>query len=320
MSTARVVALSGGVGGAKLALGLYRVLPPDSLTVIVNTGDDFEHLGLTICPDLDTTLYTLAGLANPELGWGRRDETWTFMRTLAALGGESWFRLGDADLALHVERTRRLRSGDSLSDVVAAVAARLGIRAAIVPMSDEAVRTRVTTTHGELAFQEYFVRERCLPTVTAVKFAGADRARPSGSARAALTDAALAAIIICPSNPYLSIDPILAVPGLRELLQAARAPVIAVTPLVSGRAIKGPAAEIMAELGLQPGAATVAAHYEGLIDGFVLDAQDAALAPHLAAALHVTDTVMVSLADRERLASEVLEFAARLRAAGSARS
>jgi LPPG:FO 2-phospho-L-lactate transferase len=320
VSTARVVALSGGVGGAKLALGLYRVLPPDSLTVIVNTGDDFEHLGLTICPDIDTTLYTLAGLANPQLGWGRRDETWTLMRTLAALGGESWFRLGDADLALHVERTRRLRGGESLSEVLAALAARLEIRAAIVPMSDAAVRTRVTTADGELAFQEYFVRERCLPTVTAVKFAGADRARPSERARAALTDAAVAAIIICPSNPYLSIDPILAVPGFRELLQAARAPVIAVTPLVAGRAIKGPTAKIMAELGLQPCAATVAAHYAGLLDGFVLDAQDAAVAPLAGAALHVTDTVMASLADRERLASEVLEFAARLRAAGSERS
>jgi LPPG:FO 2-phospho-L-lactate transferase len=319
VSAARVVALSGGIGGAKLALGLYRVLPPDSLTVIVNTGDDFEHLGLTICPDLDTTLYTLAGLVNPELGWGRRDETWTFMRTLAALGGESWFRLGDADLALHLERTRRLRGGESLSEVMAALAARLEITAAIVPMSDAAVRTRVTTADGELAFQEYFVRERCLPIVTALKFAGADRARVSARARAALTDAAVAAIIICPSNPYLSIDPILAVPGFRELLEAARAPVIAVTPLVAGRAIKGPTAKIMAELGLPPCAATVAAHYAGLIDGFVLDAQDAAAAPLPGAALHVTDTVMVSLADRERLASEVLEFAARLRAAGSAR-
>ena len=320
MSFARVVALCGGVGGAKLALGLYRVLPPDSLTVVVNTGDDFEHLGLTICPDLDTTLYTLAGVANPELGWGRRDETWTFMRTLAELGGDSWFRLGDADLALHVERTRRLRNGDSLSDVVAAVAARLQIRAAIVPMSDEAVRTRVTTPAGELAFQEYFVRERCAPSVTAVTFAGAARARASAGARAALSDAAVAAIIICPSNPYLSIDPILAVPGFRELLQAARAPVIAVTPLVGGRAIKGPTAKIMAELGLEPAAATVAAHYAGLIDGFVLDAQDSALAPLPAAALHVTDTVMLSLADRERLAREVLEFAARLHEPGSARA
>jgi LPPG:FO 2-phospho-L-lactate transferase len=203
---------------------------------------------------------------------------------------------------------------------MAALAARLEITAAIVPMSDAAVRTRVTTADGELAFQEYFVRERCLPIVTALKFAGADRARVSARARAALTDAAVAAIIICPSNPYLSIDPILAVPGFRELLEAARAPVIAVTPLVAGRAIKGPTAKIMAELGLEPAAATVAAHYAGLIDGFVQDAQDRALASLKAAALHVTDTVMVSLADRERLAREVLEFAARLHEAGSARA
>jgi LPPG:FO 2-phospho-L-lactate transferase len=312
LNAPRVVALSGGVGGAKLSLGLYRLLPPDSLAVIVNTGDDFEHLGLTICPDLDTTLYTLAGLANPELGWGRRDETWTFMKTLESLGGESWFRLGDGDLALHVERTRRLKAGETLSAVIAAVAARLGIQATILPMSDDPVRTRVATDAGELAFQDYFVRLRCAPQVRALRFAGAAAAAVAPGALAALAAPQLEAIILCPSNPYLSVDPILAVPGMRAALRSSGAPVIAVTPLVGGEAIKGPTAKIMRELGLAPSPLTIAHHYAGLIDGFVLDARDSALAPQFALPVHVTDTVMVALTDRERLAREALSFAARL--------
>ena len=312
MSASRIVALSGGIGGAKLALGLYRVLPAHALALIVNTGDDFEHLGLTICPDLDTTLYTLAGLSNPQLGWGRRDETWTFMSTLETLGGETWFRLGDADLALHVERTRRLKAGATLSAVIAEVAARFGIEAAILPMADEPVRTRVATRSGELAFQDYFVRQRCEPAITALSFAGAAQATLTAEALRALASPALEAIIICPSNPYLSIDPILAVPGVRAALSAARVPVIAVTPLVGGRAVKGPTAKIMGELGVALAPTAIAAHYEGLIDGFVLDARDAALASQFSTSVEVTDTVMVSLEDRERLAREVLNFAAAL--------
>jgi LPPG:FO 2-phospho-L-lactate transferase len=315
----QIVALSGGIGGAKLALGLYRVLPQHALTVIVNTGDDFEHLGLTVCPDVDTTLYTLADLANPELGWGRRDETWTFMRTLATLGGESWFRLGDADLALHVERTRRLRGGATLSEVTAAVAARFGITAHVVPMSDDPVRTMVGTPEGELAFQEYFVRRRCEPRVTRLRYAGAETARPAPRAHAALASAGLQAIVICPSNPYLSIDPLLAIASLRAQLTAVAAPVIAVTPLVGGRAIKGPTAKIMTELDLPRTPLTVAAHYRDIIDGFVLDSCDAELAGQFDCPVHVCDTVMLSLADRERLAREVLDFAATLRAQKSGR-
>ncbi len=310
--TANIVALSGGIGGAKLALGLYRVLPPQELTVIVNTGDDFEHLGLTVCPDLDTTLYTLAGLANPELGWGRRDETWNFMKTLESLGGETWFRLGDADLALHVERTQRLKAGQTLSAVIAALAARLGIRATILPMSDDPVRTRVATAAGELGFQDYFVRQRCAPEVRALRFEGAAAARVAPGALAALAAPQPRAIILCPSNPYLSVDPLLAVPGMRAALRASGAPLIAVTPIVGGRAIKGPAAKIMGELGLAPSALTIARHYAGLIDGFVLDDRDAALAPQFTLPLHLTNTVMANLTDRERLAREVLDFAARI--------
>jgi len=315
VSAPRVVALSGGIGGAKLALGLYRVLPADTLTVVVNTGDDFEHLGLTVCADLDTTLYTLSGLANTELGWGRRDETWTFMQVLESLGGESWFRLGDGDLALHVERTRRLKSGEPLSEIVADIAQRLGISAQVVPMSDAPVRTRVATAAGELAFQDYFVRRRCEPRVTAIRFEGAAAARPCTRALTALASDALESIVICPSNPYLSVDPILAVPGYREALQAARVPVIAVTPLVGGAAIKGPTAKIMAELGVPRSALAVAHHYQGLIDGFVLDERDAALAAQFDLPVHIADTLMQSLADRERVAREVLAFAAALRAA-----
>jgi LPPG:FO 2-phospho-L-lactate transferase len=315
----QIVALCGGIGGAKLALGLYRVLPQHALSVIVNTGDDFEHLGLTVCPDVDTTLYTLADLANPELGWGRRDETWTFMRTLATLGGESWFRLGDADLALHVERTRRLRGGATLSEVTAAVAARFGITAHVVPMSDDPVRTMVGTPEGELPFQEYFVRRRCEPRVTRLRYAGAETARPAPRAHAALASAGLQAIVICPSNPYLSIDPLLAIASLRAQLTAVAAPVIAVTPLVGGRAIKGPTAKIMTELDLPRTPLTVAAHYRDIIDGFVLDSCDAELAAQFDCPVQVCDTVMLSLADRERLAREVLDFAATLRAQKSGR-
>lgn len=320
MSAPRIVALSGGIGGAKLSLGLYRVLPPGTLTVIVNTGDDFDHLGLRICPDIDTTLYTLAGLANTQLGWGRCDESWAFMEALAALGGETWFRLGDKDLALHLERTRRLKGGETLSAFVADVARRFGIEAAIVPMTDDPVRTRVGTVHGELDFQDYFVRRRCEPQVTALRFEGAARAQPAPAARAALADPSLEAIIVCPSNPYLSVDPILAVPGIVEALRQSAAPVIAVTPLVGGRAVKGPTAKIMAELDVPLSAAAIAEHYGNLLDGFVLDATDAALRGQFSCALRVTDSVMVTLADRERLAREVLTFARELRPQAAARA
>jgi LPPG:FO 2-phospho-L-lactate transferase len=309
-----VVAISGGIGGAKLALGLCRVLPAQQLTVIVNCGDDFDHLGLRICPDIDTTLYTLGGLANTALGWGRQDETWRFMDTLGALGGPSWFRLGDRDLALHVERTRRLAAGESLSSFVGDVAQRLGITAGIVPMSDDPVRTHVRTPEGELAFQDYFVRLRCAPRVTAIRFEGAESARPAPAVAAAL-GARPEAIILCPSNPYLSVDPILAVPGMRALLRAAGAPVIAVSPLVAGDAVKGPTAKIMRELGVPLTPAAIARHYAALIDGFVLDRRDAAGAGECDCPVKVTDTLMKSLKDRERLAREVLAFAALLRGA-----
>lgn len=307
----RCLALSGGVGGAKLALGLSQVLPPEGLLVVANTGDDFEHLGLLICPDIDTVTYTLAGVANPETGWGRADEGWRFMESLEALGGETWFRLGDRDLALHVERRRRLDAGESLSDVTAAIAARLGVQARIAPMSDQPVRTIVETPDGLLIFQHYFVREQCAPRVTGFRFQGAEMAEPSKAFADALK-AGAEAIVICPSNPFISIDPILAVPGVPDAIRKCGAPVVAVSPIVGGQAIKGPTAKMMSELGLPGDAVAIARHYDGLIDGFVLDTCDEAHAEPVKAlglSVLVTGTVMKTLDDKTRLAHEVLDFA-----------
>jgi LPPG:FO 2-phospho-L-lactate transferase len=312
MSEGSVVVLSGGIGGAKLCLGLQRVLSPGSLSVIVNTGDDFEHLGLRISPDLDTTLYTLAGLADADLGWGRCDETWTFMRVLETLGGPTWFRLGDGDLALHVERTRRLAAGESLSAFTAEVARRLGVGTRILPMSDDPLRTIVTTPAGELSFQEYFVRARCAPAVVRLHFVGADAARVPPGVTQVLRNQDLSAIVIAPSNPYLSIDPILALPGMRAALRAARVPIIAVTPIIGDVAVKGPTAKIMTELGVSPSPLTVVEHYDGLIDGFVLDACDAQVAPRLNLPARICDTLMSTLEDRERVARCALELAGTL--------
>lgn len=318
MSGVRVLALSGGVGGAKLLRGLYRILPADSLAAIVNTGDDFEHLGLHVSPDIDTTLYTLAGLAHPEQGWGRRDETWTFMRALKGLGGETWFALGDGDLALHVERTRRLALGLKLSLVVEDFARSFGIRAQIVPMSDDRVATRVATDEGELSFQDYFVRRHCEPVVQGLRFEGAAEARLPERAREAFASPDLEAMVIAPSNPWLSIDPLLAIPELRLALQSAKCPVIAVTPIIGGKAVKGPTAKIMAELGMTVSALSIAEHYRGLIDGFVLDARDRGLADRFDVPIEITDTLMNAPEDCERVSHATLALARRIAPLGGA--
>ena len=310
--TEPVLALSGGVGGAKLALGLYRVLPRDRLTVIANTGDDFEHLGLAISPDLDTLLYTLSGQDNPELGWGRRGETWSFMAALEALGGETWFRLGDGDLAAHIERTRRLKAGESLSAVIADFRRRLGIAARLLPMSDDWVRTRLHTAKGWLDFQDYFVRLRCEPSVSEIVFDGAATARPHSDFLAALADPHLRAVVICPSNPFISIDPILALPGVRAALRECRAPVVAVSPIIGGKAVKGPTAKMMAELGLPVDAAAVAHHYRDFLDLYIADEADAAAVAGLDLPVVLTGTLMQSLDDREALARTVLAAAAQV--------
>ena len=306
-----VVILTGGVGGAKLALGLCHAIPAADVTAIVNTGDDFTHLGLAISPDIDTLLYTLAEKANPVQGWGRADESWSFMEAVRSLGGEEWFALGDGDLALHVLRTQRLRQGEALSAIIRDFAAAWRIPARILPMSDDPVATRVLTSEGELDFQHYFVARRSVPAVQAIRFAGAQAARAAPGVVEALHDERCRAILIAPSNPFLSVDPILAVPSIRQALLATRVPVVAVSPIVAGEAVKGPTAKIMRELGLEVSADTVSRHYGDLLDGMLIDARDPPTAldlPHARA-----DTLMKTLEDRIRVARAALDFAGSLR-------
>lgn len=306
----RVVALCGGIGGAKLALGLAHALPPERLTVIVNTGDDFRHLGLHVSPDIDTVTYTLAGRANPETGWGRAGESWRFMEAVGALGGETWFSLGDTDLATHVVRSARLEAGDRLTAITRDAARALGVGAAILPATDDPLATVVETDEGDLPFQRYFVERRCAPALRGLRYEGASAARPTPEVRAALAADDLAAVVICPSNPYLSIDPMLAIPEFRDLLASARAPRIAISPIVAGKAVKGPLAKIMAERGLAPTPAAVAEHYGDLLDLFVVDEADAgAPGPAGGARVLSAPTMMRSLDDRVALARRVLEAA-----------
>jgi LPPG:FO 2-phospho-L-lactate transferase len=308
-----IIALSGGVGGAKLALGLSRIMPAEDLLVVVNTGDDFEHLGLLISPDIDTVAYTLAGLANRELGWGRHDETWSFMETMEALGGETWFRLGDRDVALHVERTRRLKRGESLSSVTADLCRRMGVGPRVLPMTDDPVRTRLLTDQGWLDFQEYFVHRRCEPEVSELKFQGAGAAKAHPDFLAALADPSLEAVVICPSNPFISVEPILAIPGVRQAMIACKAPIIAVSPIIAGRAVKGPTAKMMTELGLDPTAGTVAQRYNDLLDGYVIDNADMSEVVSIDARVTLAQTLMTTMEDREALARIVMDAAAVLR-------
>jgi LPPG:FO 2-phospho-L-lactate transferase len=306
-----ILALAGGVGGAKLARGLADVLAPDELTVVVNTGDDFEHLGMNVSPDLDTVMYTLAGINDASRGWGIAAETWNFMQSLEALGGETWFRLGDRDLATHVERTRRLHAGESLSAVTRTLCTSLGIRHCVTPMSDDPVRTLVHTVEGVLSFQDYFVRRRAEPAVTNFEFAGADRAQIAAAFRAAIDSSSLSAVVICPSNPYLSVAPILALPGVRSALESRRVPAIAVSPIVAGQALKGPAAKIMHELGKEPSSVEVAHFYQGLIDALIVDHADTALSAsieRLGIRARATATVMNEPEDRAALAGRIIEF------------
>ena len=303
-----IVALSGGIGGAKLALGLSLVLDPADLVVVANTGDDFQHLGLSISPDIDTVMYTLAGINNPVTGWGRRDETWRFMEALEQLGGENWFRLGDTDLATNMERTRRLAGGDTLSDITADFCRRLGVRCRVLPMSDDMVRTRVKTDRGWLDFQDYFVRYQCAPVVESVSFAGLESAAPSPGFLAALADPALRAIIICPSNPFISIDPILSLRGIRDALQTSAAPVVAVSPIIGGQAVKGPTAKMIHELGLSVIAATVGERYADFLDGYIVDDRDASGLNLPGIAIRATKTLMQTLDDRKQLAAAVLDL------------
>ena len=307
-----ILALAGGVGGARMAQGLVQVLGADELAMVVNVGDDFEHLGLHVSPDLDTVMYTLGGVHNPETGWGRAGETWNFLDALAAIGGDSWFRLGDRDLAVHVERTHRLRSGERLSGITADLCRAFGIRHPVIPATDDRLRTFVDTDEGELAFQDYFVRRRCEPVVRGFRFDGASTARIAAPLAALHgSPARIAGIVLCPSNPWLSVAPMLALPAIAALLDAPDIPVVAVSPIVGGAAVKGPADKIMRELGHAVDVSGVVAHYGARVDGWVIDERDRSHAGAIAAAGHgvcVTDTMMTTPARSAALALEAIDL------------
>jgi LPPG:FO 2-phospho-L-lactate transferase len=303
----RVVVLTGGVGGAKLVDGLYRILPPDTLTAIVNTGDDFIHYGLPISPDIDTLLYTLSGLANRAQGWGREGESWSFMAAFKTLGGETWFNLGDGDLALHVMRGAALAGGQTLSQVTKQFAQSMGLALTIIPMADSAVSTWLDTDEGRLPFQRYFVERQCAPKVSSIAFEGADAARVNPLLLEAIAEARV--IFIAPSNPWLSVDPILAIPAIRSALAGATAPIVAVSPLVGGKAVKGPTAKLMGELGFEISNQSIATHYEGLLKGVIVHVGDDE--PNGVPCL-ATNTLMTIADDRIRVARVALKFAASL--------
>jgi len=299
------VALAGGVGGAKLAHGLAQVLSPELLTVVVNTGDDFTRYGLAISPDLDTVMYTLSGLADPVNGWGLAGDTRQMIGMLANYGDDAWFGLGDKDVATHLLRTQRLASGQTLSQITAGFASALGIQACLLPMSDDRVSTMIETADlGTLAFQEYFVRHRWQPVVTKLRYDGAERATPAPGLLDIIDHAR--AIVICPSNPMLSIEPILQVPGIRVALERRHVPCVAVSPIIAGQAVKGPAAKLMGELGLDASVTGVAAYYGNLIDGLVVDTVDRDV--KIEQRLLVTNTWMKTIEDRVRLAGEILDW------------
>jgi LPPG:FO 2-phospho-L-lactate transferase len=303
----KIVALAGGVGGAKLAHGLAQILPPEDLTVIVNTGDDFEHLGLYISPDLDTVCYTLAGLANPETGWGRVNETWNAIENIERLGGQTWFHVGDQDLATHIERTRRMKAGQSLSQITRDFCKAWRLHHTVIPMSDNPIKTIVDTDEGELPFQEYFVHRRCEPRVKGFRFDGIESAKPAPGVMNAVEKSD--AIVICPSNPWVSITPILSVTGIRSAMEAKN--VVAVSPIIGGQTVKGPAAKMYRELGIEPSALAVAKHYQNLVTGFVLDEVDAKLESDIQGLnmqTLITKTLMENSDNRRRLAKDVLNF------------
>jgi LPPG:FO 2-phospho-L-lactate transferase len=301
----KIVALAGGVGGAKLVDGLVQSLSPQDLTIVVNTGDDFEHFGLTICPDLDTICYTLAGIANPETGWGRSEESWSTYQELKRLRAPDWFQLGDRDLATHLERTRRLIDGESLSQITAYFCQIWGVQHPVLPMSDDPVQTWLLTDEGELPFQEYFVYYHYQPIVRDIQFRGIEKAKPAPEVLGALNQADV--ILFCPSNPFVSIDPILGLDGVRKACLNHK--VLAVSPIIGGKAIKGPAAKMFEELGITPSPVAVAQHYAGLLNGLVMDNLDAQLAAEvqqIGIRTLVTDTLMDNSLARYNLAQILL--------------
>jgi LPPG:FO 2-phospho-L-lactate transferase len=302
----KIVVLVGGVGGAKLAYGLAQLVAPEGLTIIVNTADDFWHYGLKICPDMDTLLYTLSGRIDPINGWGVADDTTVALETLRWFGEDTWFRLGDKDLAIHLLRTHLLRQGQTLTQVVALLSKRMGVAPTILPMTDDSVATVVETAeHGELEFQDYFVRHRWQPRITGLRYAGIDSAQPTAEVLRALRQADM--VLLGPSNPWLSIMPILELAGIREQIQSLAIPRVALTPIVQGQAIKGPAAKIMQELGYEASAAAVAEFYGTLITGFVYDTRDNPLNLKNVSSI-AFDTMMKTNADKVGLAQQILDW------------
>ncbi len=299
----KTVALAGGVGGAKLADGLAHLLPASELTIVVNTGDDFEHLGLYISPDIDTVCYTLADLADPNKGWGRANETWNFLDNLKTLKGPTWFQIGDKDLATHIERTRRMKS-ESLSEVTEHFCNSWKIGPKVLPMSDDPLRTIVHTDEGLLPFQEYFVARNCEPQVLSIEFDGVGDAEPAPGVIEAINDAEL--IVFCPSNPWVSIDPILSIKSIRQSLKDKK--VVAVSPIIQGKAIKGPAAKIFKDFGIEPSALAVFEHYRNILSAFVIDDLDSGFAEKISTSVLVTNTVMKNRQDRIGLARKIIEF------------
>jgi LPPG:FO 2-phospho-L-lactate transferase len=305
----KILCLCGGVGGAKLALGFSKILSPGQLTIIINTGDDFEHLGFFISPDIDTVLYTLAGISNTSLGWGIEGETWQFMAEQEKNGGETWFKLGDKDLQTHRLRKQWLSEGLSLSEVTSRLCKHYGVKHAVVPMSDDPVSTLVKTGQGELAFQHYFVREQCTPQVTGFYFKGIAQAQPSSGLLRALQDKQLAGVVICPSNPFVSIDPILSLQGVREILRSLAVPVIAVSPIIGGQAVKGPTAKMMDELQIAKTSRSIARHYRDILDVLILDNSDAGQSVEVEACgvrCLTTRTLMKTERDKIALAEFIL--------------
>lgn len=304
----RIAVLSGGVGGAKFAAGLHAALPPGELAVIVNTADDFDHLGLRICPDLDSMLYGLADIHDTTRGWGRRGESWNCLQTLGELGAHDWFALGDRDLAVHLVRSDSLRQGRSLAEVTAGFTRAYGIQNTILPMTESRVETILITSEGELSMQDYFVRRRCAPSVQALRYRGAEKAEFHPRAQAILQSSELRAVFIAPSNPFLSIDPILALPGVRGLLREASVPVVAISPLISGKSLKGPLSDMLTSMGLGSTTQAIAHHYDGLIDALVLDASDARDADGIRLPILATTTRMSDHETRRSLALAALNF------------
>jgi LPPG:FO 2-phospho-L-lactate transferase len=311
-SQGSIIALTGGIGGAKLALGLVKSDNPHKLTFVVNTGDDFNHLGMHISPDIDTLVYTLSGQNNSETGWGRKDESWDFMTELKKLGGEDWFNLGDKDLALHHFRTASLNCGLTLTQVTEIIKNKFDIACQILPMCDQPVMTMVDSDMGRLPFQHYFVKHQCKPSVAAITFEGAQNACLGLNCATAFKQEDLELIIICPSNPYLSVDPILSVPGMLSTIRASSAPVIVISPIVGDKAIKGPTAKIMSDLAIPVDVLSIAKHYKDIADGIIIDSQDHDLTDEVSGLIPdvmTTNIIMHTLQDRIDLANTTLEFA-----------